>query len=175
MNTQRLIAGACALAFLLTVSACQSHKEKGPVPDNTTTETEIINLDPVQPDEGLRVDIGRWYDMTFEDFSRQYVDFSTARPVVRDYGICDSIEVFFPYEDAASQPEILICHLNAIYTVEDAFSMCGIEIGAVLDSEGEWISLESPDDRFVGLKFQGLPGYSDRTRQLLLQFDRSGE
>ena len=176
MNPLRLMAGACALALLMSLSACQSHEEKGPATDTTaTTENSDVDLTPVQPDEGLRVDIGRWYEMTFEDFGRQYVSFTAGRPVVHDYGICDSVEVFFPDETAGALPEILICHLNGIYTVEDAFAMLGIEIGAVADTEGQWISLESLDRRFAGLKFQGLEQHPDRSTQLLLQFDRSAE
>ncbi|MCB2203404.1 hypothetical protein KQI65_01545 [bacterium] len=170
------LASALAVALLLSLPACSSQEEKGPVTDTTmTTENGEIDVTPVQPDEGLRVDIGRWYESTLEDFGNKYVSFSAARPVVHNYGICDSVEVFFPDESADALPEILICHLNGIYTVENAFSMLGIATGAVADSEGQWISLESMDERFAGLKFQGLEGYPDRTTQLLLQFDRSGE
>ncbi len=175
MNTLRLMAGALALVFLLSLSACQSQEEKGPVTDTTQTDAGEIDLTPVQPDEGLRVDIGRWYGMTFEDFGRQYVSFSADRPAVLEYGICDSVEVFFPDESTEAKPEILICHLNGIYTVKDAFAMLGIEIGDVADTEGQWISLESLDKRFAGLKFEGLENHPDRTTQLLLQFDRSSK
>jgi hypothetical protein len=172
MKTIRLITCASALIVLLGFSACQSHEEKGPAVDSTQTAADAMNVDPVQPDKELRVDIGRWYDMTFSDFTRQYVSFSTEQPVVRDFGICDSLEVFFPDESTDAKPEILICHLNGVYTVDDAFTMLGIEIGEVADTEGQWISLASQDKRFAGLKFQGLDNYPDRTMQLLLQFAR---
>ena len=175
MNTRRIAAGAAALALLLFIAGCGKSGDNAPVTDSTAavTDSAAVDYTPVQPDESNRVDIGRWNDMTRQDFDNLYADFALSDPpVVRTYGICDSVTVFFPDDNPEALPEILICDLDGVYTVEDAFAMLGIEIGEAGDAEGQWISLASPDDRFIGLKYRGAGAHVDRTTQLLLQFKR---
>ncbi|GEM_PF-1564718 len=177
MNAHRISAGALALAVLLFFAGCGKSGDTEPVTDADTAadaggET-AEDYTPVQPDEGSRVDIGRWHDMTRTDFENLYVDFPRSDPpVVRGYGICDSVTVYFPDESEEAMPEILICDLDAVYTVEDAFAMLGIEIGEAGAPEGQWISIASPDERFLGLQYRGAGQHSDRTTQILLQFQR---
>jgi hypothetical protein len=174
MKTQRRIAGALTLALLLFFTGCGPSGDKAPVSDTTAVaDNTVAEYAPVQPDETNRVDIGRWHEMTWKDFDAQFTDFAQSDPpVVRVYGICDSVTVVFPESVPDALPEILICDLDGVYTVEDAFSMLGIEIGEVTGSEGPWISLASLDDRFIGLKFRSVAEHADRTTQLLLQFTR---
>lgn len=162
------------LVFLLFVTGCGPSGNKAPVSDTTAISDSAVADDaPVQPDETNRVDIGHWHDMTWKDFDLQFTDFAQSDPpVVRVYGICDSVTVVFPESVPDALPEILICNLDGVYTVEDAFAMLGIEIGEVVDSEGPWISLATLDERFAGLKYRSAGEHADRTTQLLLQFTR---
>lgn len=177
MNTHRISAGALALAVLLFIAGCGKSGDTEPVTDADSTAAPggdiAADYTPVQPDEGSRVDIGRWHDMTRADFENLYVDFANSGShVVRGYGICDSVTVYFPDESPEAMPEILICDLDAVYTVEDAFAMLGIEIGDAGAPEGQWISIGSPDERFLLLQYRGAGEHVDRTTQLLLQFQR---
>ena len=173
MNTQRSIPGAIALIILLGFTACRP-AEEAPVTDETATVDSVeVQYTPVQPEEGDRVDIARWYDMTFKDFDNLYADFILSDPpIVKDYGICDSVQVFFPVTEESALPEIVICNLNGVYLVEDAFAMLGIDAGELTSTEGQWISVASLDDRFVALKYLSAGTHVDRTTQLLLQFKR---
>jgi len=174
MKTQRSIPGALALIILLVLASCQSGEEKAPVTDETATvDSAEVQYTPVQPEDGDRVDIARWYDMTYAEFDNLYADFILSDPpIVRDYGICDSVEVFFPVTEENALPEILICNLNGVYLVDDAFAMLGIDAGELTNTEGQWITVASLDDRFAGLKYLSAGTHVDRTTQLLLQFKR---
>ena len=177
MSTHRISAGALALAVLLFFAGCGKSGDTEPVTDTDTSAApggdSAGDYAPVQPDAGSRVDIGRWHDMTRAEFENLYVDFAGSdRHVVREYGICDSVTVYFPDEAPEAMPEILICDLDAVYTVEDAFAMLGIEIDEAGDPEGPWISIASADERFLMLQYRGAGEHVDRTTQLLLQFQR---
>lgn len=178
MNPHRISAGALALAALLFFAGCGKSGDTDPVTDTDTTAAAggdtAEDYTTVQPDEGSRVDIGRWHDMTRADFENLYTDFALGDPpMIRGYGICDSVAVFFPDDSPEAMPEILICDLDGVYTVEDAFAMLGIEINEARISEGQWISIVSPDERFLRLQYRSAGEHADRTTQLLLQFSRT--
>ncbi|MBR9979341.1 MAG: hypothetical protein KFH87_14750 [Bacteroidetes bacterium] len=136
-------------------------------------ELRAMGPDPVQPDAEHHVDIGRWYDMTWQEFDNLYADFArNDPPMVRNYGICDSIACHFPSTEASAKAEILICYLDGVYTVDDAFHTLGIEFDQVGSTGDSWISVTSADDRFIALQYKAEQGHADRTTQLLLQFNR---
>ncbi|MFZ1730724.1 MAG: hypothetical protein WAV84_11425, partial [Bacteroidota bacterium] len=149
-----LLLSAFALTLLLALSACQ-HNEDKPVTtlaDSAAVEAEAA---PMQPDDERGVDIGRWGDMTRSDFDNLYTTFTqTEPPIVRNYGICDSITCHFPSTASDARPEILICDLNGVYLVTEAFQLLGIEIGQVGGTEGAWINVKSLDKRFSALQYK---------------------
>jgi hypothetical protein len=164
------LAAALTLAALLCLSAC---RQDDTAPVNKDASADKSDAHQMQPDEAPGVDLGRWKDMTWEDFDRLFATFAKSDPpVVRDFGICDSITCIFPSSAASAVAEILICDLNADYSVGDAFQLLGIETGRVLGSEAGWVNLASGDDRFSSLKYKTTEGNADRTRQLLVQFKR---
>lgn len=160
-----------ALALLLLLSACGPSAEKG----SSTADSTNAAADerPIVPDEGKAVDLARWSEQSYADFGKLFADFGKHDPpIIRGYGICDSITCVFPSTDATARAEILICDLDAIYSAEDAFRLLGIETGRVLNSEASWVSLAPADDRFTSLKYKTIGSHADRTQQLLLQFKR---
>ena len=163
--------GVFALLLAFALPSCGSSDEK-PLMD--TADSAVVDTpppDPVQPDEENRIDIGRWREMTRADFDTQFVGFARSEPpVVREYGICDSITCHFPAKAADAVPEVLVCDLDGVYMVADAFRLLGIEIGAVGSTSGAWIGVESRDDRFTALQYKAEGSHADRTRQILLQF-----
>ncbi len=127
---------------------------------------------PMHPDAERSVDLGRWIDRSRKDFENQFATFDQSEPpVVRDYGICDSITCHFPSTAKDATAEILVCDLNGVYLVTDAFRLLGIEIGQVGSTSGPWISVASLDERFEALQYKNAGG-ADRTSQILLQFKR---
>ncbi len=165
--------GACVLALTLCFPACQQGDDK-PVMNNTDSTRVESDITPVQPDEQNNVDLGRWFEMTRADFDTQFTTFTkTEPPVVRDYGICDSITCHFPSTADDATAEILVCDLNGVYLITDAFRMLGIEIGKVGNTEGPWISVASLDKRFEALQYKNTGNTADRTTQILLQFNRN--
>lgn len=164
------LAAALTLAVLLSLSACRQDDN---APVNKDAGADKSASQQVQPDEAVGVDLGRWKDMTWEDFDRLFATFAkTEPPVVRDFGICDSITCIFPTNAKSAVAEILICDLNADYPAGDAFELLGIQTGRVLGSEAGWVNLAPGDDRFSSLKYKTSEGMADRTRQLLVQFKR---
>ncbi len=163
-----------AITLLLAFSACQQNEDK-PVttlPDSTAVAVEV-EAEPMQPDEEHGVDLGRWHDMTRASFDNQFTTFAlTEPPMVRDYGICDSITCHFPSTENDARAEILICDLNGVYLVADAFRLLGIEIGQVGSTEGAWINVKSLDPRFSALQYKNSGKQADRTTQIILQFNR---
>jgi hypothetical protein len=179
--TRHAILGSGTIAvILLTIflgcSSCGSGGEKPATADVDSSAVESAEFDAVQPDEEHRVDIGRWSDMSRKDFDNQYTTFAQSEPpVVRDYGICDSITCHFPSAAPEALPEILVCNLRDVYLVTDAFRLLGIEIGAVGSTTEPWISVTSLDKRFSALQYKAAGKYADRTTQILLQFNRGEE
>ncbi len=164
--------GACVLALTLCFPACQQGDDKPVMSTDDSTAVES-DMTPMQPDEQNSVDLGRWFSMTRADFDRQFATFTqTEPPVVRDYGICDSITCHFPSTAEDATPEILVCDLNGVYLVTDAFRLLGIEIGQVGSTDGAWISVASLDNRFEALQYKNAGRTADRTTQILLQFKR---
>jgi hypothetical protein len=165
-----VLAAAFTLAALLSLSACRQD-DNAPVNKDSAADKSAARQ--MQPDDAAGVDLGRWKDMTWEDFDRLFATFAkTDPPVVRDFGICDSITCIFPTNAKTAVAEILICDLNTDYSAGDAFQLLGIETGRVLGSEAGWVNLASVDDRFSSLKYKTTEGSADRTRQLLVQFKR---
>ena len=178
MTAQRFshgtLLGALLLTLLLGCSSCGSGDEK-PVMDTAADSVTVEAPAPMQPDEEHRVDIGRWRDMSRADFDNRFAAFAQSDPpIVREYGICDSITCHFPSAAAEALPEILVCDLNGVYMVTDAFHLLGIDIGEIGSTTKAWVSVESRDDRFTALQYKAETGYADRTRQILLQFNREG-
>jgi hypothetical protein len=176
MRKHTTLRGAFAFSvFALTFvvfTACQPGAEK---PEATTGDSLAVQVEatPMQPDEENGVDLGRWHAMTREEFDNLYTTFTqTEPPIVRDYGICDSITCYFPSTANDAKPEILVCDLNGVYIVTDAFRLLGIEIGQVGSTEGPWINVASLDNRFSSLKYKNTGKHADRTTQILLQFNR---
>lgn len=163
------------LLLALHVPACGPDDD--PIDEDPESgELRATGPDPVQPDAEQHVDIGRWYDMTWQEFDNLYADFArNDPPMVRSYGICDSIACHFPSNEANEKAEILICYLDGVYTVEDAFHTLGIETGPVGSTGDSWISVTSSDNRFIALQYKAEQGHVDRTTQLLLQFNRENE
>ncbi|MFA6234197.1 MAG: hypothetical protein WC824_08435, partial [Bacteroidota bacterium] len=93
-------------------------------------------------------------------------------PIVRNYGICDSITCHFSSTAKSAKPEILICDLNGVYLVTDAFRLLGIEIGQIGRTDEAWITVASLDKRFSALQYKNTGKHADRTVQILLQFNR---
>ena len=181
MNARRLSGSglAAAITFLLFLgcASCGSCDRDAPSDsaDSTARQEASANaeVDPVQPDENRGVDLGRWIDMTRDDFDAQFADFTRSDPpVVRAYGICDSIICHFPSGAAHAVPEILVCNLDGVYLVADAFRLLGIEIGRVEAPTDTWGNVSSPDTRFSTLQFRAEGAHADRTSQILLQFTR---
>jgi len=166
--------GAFALLLLLSLSSCRQHEETPPIgvqDDSIAVSDDTEN--PRAPDEAYVVDLGKWYDMTYADFDRLFATFSTTNPpMILDYGICDSIKCIFPSDDADANAVILICDLDHVYTVDDAFRMLGILAGRNTTTDGNWVNIESRDERFESLKYRIVGTHADRTQQLLLQFKR---
>ncbi|MBE0642823.1 MAG: hypothetical protein IH600_01965 [Bacteroidetes bacterium] len=164
--------GTGAFALMLLVSACQRGDDKPVMTAADSTEVDSTAT-PVQVDEESHVDIGRWYDMTRADFDRQFTTFTQVEPpVVRDYGICDSITCHFPSSAPDAKAEILVCDLNGVYVITDAFRLLGIEIGQVGSTDGPWVSVASLDKRFSELRYKNIGKTADHTTQILLQFRR---
>ena len=179
MTRHAILGSGTIVALLLTIflgcSSCGSGSEK-PAADADSSAAESAEFDPVQPDEEHRVDIGRWSDMSRADFDNQYTTFAQSEPpVVRDYGICDSITCHFPSTAPEALPEILVCNLRDVYLVTDAFRLLGIEIGKVGSTTEPWISVASLDKRFSALQYKAAGKYADRTSQILLQFNRGND
>ncbi|MDX9759174.1 MAG: hypothetical protein RBU27_08445 [Bacteroidota bacterium] len=182
MNT-RLLSGSgliviSTLLLFLGCAACGSGDRTEPSGgvDSTTSSdtTRGVETDPVQPDEQRGVDLGRWHDMTRSDFDTQFADFTRFDPpVIRAYGICDSIVCHFPSAAPEAIPEILICHLDGVYRVEDAFRLLGIDIQAVPPSTEPWVTVGGSDTRFSSLQYRAEGTQTDRTSQILLQFNRN--
>lgn len=179
--TKRILFGSGTIAALmfsifLGCSSCGSGSDKPVTAGADSSAAESAEFDPVQPDEEHRVDIGRWFDMTRKDFDNQYTTFTQSEPpVVRDYGICDSITCHFPSAAPEALPEILVCNLRDVYMVTDAFRLLGIEIGKVGSTTEPWISVASLDKRFSALQYKAAGKYPDRTSQILLQFNRGND
>ena len=175
--TPGVFALSFAVALLLSVAltSCGSSDEKPLMESADSAAVETAAPAPMQPDEEHRIDIGRWREMTRADFDTQFADFTrTDPPVVRDYGICDSITCHFPSKAADALPEVLVCDLNGVYLVTDAFKLMGIEIGEIGSTADVWIGVESRDSRFTALQYKAAGSHADRTRQILLQFNRAG-
>ena len=46
------------------------------------------NERPMEPNDTQHVDVGLWYEQTYEDYHRQFPEFSEANPpIIRDFGI----------------------------------------------------------------------------------------
>jgi hypothetical protein len=158
------------IAAAIMVTGCKQSEESAPLAKD---DSAGVAEQQVQPSEAKAVDLARWHEMSWQDFDRLFATFAQSNPpVVRDYGICDSITCIFPTEEKTARAEILVCDLNDIYDAETAFMLLGIESGRVLSSEGGWITLAAADARFASLKYKTVDGKADRTQQLLLQFKR---
>ena len=139
------------------------------------------NERPMEPDDTQHVDVALWYKQTYEDYHRQFPEFSEANPpIVRDFGICRKITFFFPPgEDggegpsADALPEVLICDLDGAYEPEKAFMAMGIMTrDRTVDEEKNWNTFAPDDDRFSSLTCNFVRGDAGRTNQLLIQFHR---
>ena len=164
------LAATLALALMIALPSCRQSDDNAPV---TKTAADDTARQQVQTTDSRAVDLGRWHDMDWQGFDRLFATFAkTDPPIVRDYGICDSITCIFPSNDKAAKAEILICDLNDTYPADEAFRLLGIETGRVMGSEAGWVNLAATDGRFTSLKYKTVKGSADRTRQLLLQFKR---
>ncbi len=164
------LALSLALVLMLVLAACRQSDDHAPVDKDGTATSDKSQ---VQPGDSKSVDLGRWHDMTWEDFDRLFATFAkTDPPVVRDYGICDSITCIFPSGDKTAKPEILICDLNQAFPAADAFKLLGIETGRVISSEAGWVNLGALDGRYSSLKYKTTGVGAENTRQLLVQFKR---
>jgi hypothetical protein len=169
-------ARACTLSVALLImlfglGACGQSDDK-PIAERPGNAAADSVAAPMHPDDQRGVDLGRWIEMERKDFENQFTTFAQSEPpVVRDYGICDSITCHFPSTAEDALAEILVCDLNGVYLVTDAFRLLGIEIGQVGSSSGPWTSVTSLDKRFESLRYKNAGG-ADRTTQILLQFHR---
>ncbi|MBR9976103.1 MAG: hypothetical protein KFF77_11025 [Bacteroidetes bacterium] len=172
---QHALCGMLLLLLVFALPSCGSSDEKPLMETADSVAVETAAPAPMQPDEEHRIDIGRWREMTRADFNTQFADFARSEPpVIRDYSICDSITCHFPSKTADALPEVLVCDLNGVYMVADAFKLMGIEIGEIGNTSDAWISVESRDNRFAALQYKAAGSHPDRTRQILLQFNRTG-
>lgn len=162
------LAGALAIVLTLCLPACKQSDDNAPVTRDAASADKQM-----QRDDATSVDLGRWADMTWEDFDRLFATFAkTDPPVVREYGICDSITCIFPSKSNTEKAEILICDLDSDYPAAEAFKLLGIETGRVITSEAGWVNLGAIDGRYSSLKYKTVDGSAERTRQLLVQFKR---